>query len=82
LVAQTDLASLLRSPGPESWGQLTFQEGLRGLSAATESDPKLTLMPSGAAARRCARLANNGERFANHRLDGLDDEPRCGACRW
>src|SRR5262249_50438790 len=41
-------------------------------------DPKMTLMASGAAARRCARLANKGERFANHRLDGLDDEPRCG----
>jgi len=42
-VAQTDRASLLRSPGPESWGQLTFQGGLRDLSAATESDPKAAL---------------------------------------
>src|SRR5215470_18292249 len=36
VMAQTDRASLLRSPGPESWGQLTFQEGLLDLSA--ESD--------------------------------------------
>jgi len=36
-MAQTDRASLPRSPGPESWGQLTFQEGLRDPPAATEA---------------------------------------------
>jgi len=36
---------LLRSPGPEPWGQLTFPDSLRDLSAATESEPFAEVAP-------------------------------------
>jgi len=36
--AQSGNGGLILSPGPESWGQLTFQEGLRDPPAAIKSD--------------------------------------------